>query len=244
LRKGEKGYFSLPNGRIIPKRRSVEKDYGFFDPPDVVWEKINYARWDYAENEDFYHLRDLALMCLLYMTASRVREICRFSNRHVKGPKAGTIKAPSVTKDQFVILGDLLAVRNLRVIKRRNVKSLSDYGHRPEIYLPLKGDLSVFTKPVVEYLEYLEPNEELFKFGGVRAYQIVTYCTGGEFPHYLREMGLKMWLRVYGFNIVQLQTFSGHKRVENLIRYLKEAEAKKAGRRAARMSFEDFRQKG
>lgn len=41
-------------------------------------------------------------------------------------------------------------------------------------------------------------------------------------PHYLREMGLKFWLRLYDKNIATLKDFSGHERYENILRYLGE----------------------
>jgi len=40
----------------------------------------------------------------------------------------------------------------------------------------------------------------------------------------LREMGLKFRLRLYDKNIKQVQDFSGHRSIENLLRYLAEVE--------------------
>ena len=234
MKKGAKGYFKSKT-IMIPKRRSVENDYKYFDPPRIIWEKINTNHWPYKTNRDLYWLRDLSFMCLLYMTCARVSELCRFKRDH--------IFAPSITKDQFVRIGDFLAIRNLRIIKRKKIVDLSDYPSRQEIYLPLKGELSIFTKPILKYLDKLTSNEELFKFRNVRGYQIVTYCTDGEFPHYLRDMGLKMWLRLYGLNVLQLKEFSGHKRLENLIRYLREAESEETMRKMLTIKLEDFEPK-
>lgn len=127
---------------------------------------------------------------------------------------------PSITTDQFVEVGDYLMLRRVPVVKRRDVAEISDYPLRNEIPLPLKGGLTVFTKPIVEYLEKLKPEEELFKFRRARGYYIVNHITG-EFPHYLREMGLKMWLRLFEKDLVRLQEFSGHATLENLARYLR-----------------------
>jgi len=221
----------------IPKRRSVEK-YKFFDPPRIVWEKINRRKWNYKTNREFYWLRDQAFMCLLYLSCCRISELVRWVKRDEDTGKVLIIK-PSVKKSQFVRIGDFLRVRGLPVLKRKEPKTLKEYPTRKEISLPLKGELSLFTKPIVQYLNILSEDEELFKFRRVRGFQIVKHCTG-EFPHYLREMGLKLWLRLYGMNITMLQEFSSHVTLKNLIRYLREAQSKEAERRLLTMRLRDF----
>ena len=63
-----------------------------------------------------------------------------------------------------------------------------------------------------------------------KRFQIVSHCTKlpgeeqGLMPHYLREMDLKFRLRLYDKNIKQVQDFSGHRSIENLLRYLAEVE--------------------
>ena len=215
----------------IPIKRSVEKDYPFYDPPEIVWNKINLRCWDYRRNADLFRLRDKALMCLLYLSCCRVSEVVRAE------VKAGYL--PSVRKSQFVVIGDFLMFRGVKVVKHKYVKkggrwvkieSVDDYPVREEIDMPLKGGLSKFTNVIVSYLEKLEDDEELFKFGPKRAHQIVKYCSG-EFPHYFREMGLKLRLRLFDKNIVQLQEFSGHKKLDNLVRYLREIEREESRKR-------------
>lgn len=193
------------------RKRSVERDYKFYDPPRRVYDKITKTSWEYKVRQEFYNLRDLALMCILYISTSRASEIVRSK---VKGGYS-----PSINKSQFVPIGNYLMLRMVPIFKRRNVEIIVDYPLRNEIPFPLKGGLTIFTDPIVSYLELLEDNEELFKFNRIRAWQIVNHITG-EFPHYLREMGLKMWLRIFDKDLVQLQHLSGHKRLENLAKYL------------------------
>lgn len=198
-------------------RRSVEKDYRFYDPPLEVWRKINHDKWNYKRDIELVK-RDLALMCVLYISCSRVSEIVRanFFNQH----------KPSITKDQFVQIGKFLMLRRVPVIKHKvnpvtykDIKRIEDYPFRFEVPFPLEGELTLFTTPIQNYLATLTDNQELFPFKRSRAFQIVHKCST-EFPHYLREMGLRLWLRLFSKDLVQLKGFSGHRRLENLARYL------------------------
>lgn len=176
-------------------------------------------------------------MCLMYLTTARVGELCRgkvsiideeeiLPNGKHKTLEHHIESLPSIKKNQFVMLNDnFIHIRSLRIIKR-HVKSVNDYSVRNEIKLPLKGELFLFVEPIVNYLKTLNDDEELFKFGTKRGFQIVNHITG-YMPHYLREMGLKFWLRAYDKNISTLKDFSGHERYENLLRYLTELQTDK-----------------
>lgn len=195
------------------KKRSIEKDYDFYDPPLRVWEKISGVSWKYKERKEFYETRDLALMCILYISTSRVSEIVRSI---VKGGYS-----LSIQKKHFIdnARKNYIMLRMVPIHKRMRIETIEDYPKRVEIPLPLKGGLTLFTDPIVKYLSLLEDEDELFKFRTRRAWTIVNFVSG-EFPHYLRDMGLKMWLRVFDRDIVRLQHFSGHKEIKNLARYL------------------------
>jgi len=187
------------------KRRSVERDYRFYDPPLEIWRKINLKKWEY-KREKQNQIRDLALMCTLYISCSRISEIVR--------SKLKNRENPSITKKQFVTVSNFLMLRQIPVIKRKG-----EYPLRYEIPFPLIGGLTLFTEPIEKYLATLTDEQELFPFHRVRAYQIINHCTG-EFPHYLRDMGLKMWLRIFNRDLVQLKSFSGHAYLQNLEKYL------------------------
>jgi len=208
------------------KRRSVERDYRYYDTPEVVWNKINGPAWDYGTRQNFYETRDLAFMALEYLSTCRVSELTRANL------KAGY--KHSVTKDQFHLNGSLLKFREAIILKRMEkvdgkwvgIRALEDYPKRREIPLPLEGGLSQFTNLIVDYLNLLNPTEELFKFKRARAHQIVKHTTG-EMNHYLRDMGLKLYSRLLDRNIKDLKEFSGHARVENLMKYLGEGQLEK-----------------
>jgi len=219
-----------------------------------VWEIINRRTWPYSSaNRWMLQIRDLAYMCLLYMGSFRASELCRADLSC--GPK------PSVNRNQFIIEKNFVRMRDAYVLKRREpvldeygenvfdengrpvyraIQDLENYDKRGEIKIPRVGSLALFSYPVVDYLEMLDPYDELFPFKYIRGYQIVDYCTTpvdkngevvldqdnkplrGKGQHYLRDMGLKLHSRLVNRNIKDLQNYSGHKRLENLTKYLAE----------------------
>jgi len=199
------------------KKRSVEKDYRFYDSPRVVWNKINGPVWDYGTRQSFYEVRDKAFMALEYLSTCRTSELCRADLK--VGYK------PSVTTDQFQIEENLLKFRNVIILKRA-VDNVTDYPKRNEINLPLDGGLSRFTQLIMDYLDVLGKKEELFKFRRGRSHQIIRHTTG-EMNHYFRDMGLKLYTRLLDRNLKDLKEFSGHARVENLMKYLGEGQLEK-----------------
>ena len=198
-------------------KRSVERDYKYYDSPSVIWGKIHGDPWEYGTRQGFYEIRDRALMALEYLSTCRVSELCRADLK--VGYKA------SVTADQFHLEGNLLKFRDVIIIKRI-VDKVEDYPKRNEIPLPLEGGLSRFTFLITDYLDMLGKKEELFKFRRGRAFQIIRHITG-EMNHYFRDMGLKLYTRLLDRNLKELKDFSGHERVENLLKYLGEGQLEK-----------------
>jgi hypothetical protein len=202
-------------------KRSVEADYRFYDPPEIILAKIRHPI-EYRRARDRLEVRDLALGSLIYMTTARITEI-------VGGPvKVGIL--PGITPENFVEDQAFLKVRNLPVIKQKfflrgdqwiQINGPEDYPRRVEIPLPKAGGLSIFTKYIARHLENVKPGEPVFNISSTRGYTIIKDRTG-EFPHYLRDMGLKLWYRLFSRDPFKLKEFSGHKRWENLERYMKE----------------------
>jgi hypothetical protein len=140
---------------------------------------------------------------------------------------------PSVTKNQFHTDSEYLHFREVIILKRRErdpvtgewgaVKEMENYPTRNEISMPLEGAFSIFTNPIIEYLDTLDSGEELFPFRYRRGWQIVSHVTG-EMQHYLRDMGIKFYSRLLDRNIKDLQDFTGHARIQNLSKYLGEGQ--------------------
>lgn len=220
---------------MATSKRSVERDYPFYDPPEVIWRKLHlneraYRTFKLEEDRENLRLRDKALISLLYLTCSRASEISRavITKANVR------FSMPSVQRRQFVQIGSFIMVRELRNMKVKHIKKAgkwkplehgSEYPLRPEIELPLEGGLAKFTKYTQQYLASIDkrPETELFPFDRKQTWRIVNDCTG-EFPHYYREMGLKLRLRLFDRDIAQLKNFSGHRRTETLMRYLTDSQ--------------------
>ena len=226
-------------------RRSVENDYKFYDSPRVVYQKITQRSWPYSvDNQERLSLRDLAFMCLMYGSTCRSSELCRYDKYNKEGTRL--FSKNSVDKSQFIIEDNLLKFREVIILKRSEpvlnergstlyidgkpqykiIEDLSKYPTRNEITLPLEGSFSIFTKPIIKYLDTLDQEQELFPFRYRRGWQIVNKVTG-EMQHYLRDMGLKFYSRLLDRNLKDLQEFSGHARIQNLMVYLGEGNLEK-----------------
>lgn len=220
-------------------RRSVEEDYKFYDSPRVIHEKITSKTWPYSNKPEYrqlseqYKLRDLAYMALMYASTCRASELCRFQRKD-KNTNEVEIYKPSVTRNQFHFSDGYLNFREVIILKRREldleteewvaIKDVENYPTRNEISLPLDGGFAeLFTNPIIEYIDTLEPEDELFPFRYRRGWQIVSHVTG-EMQHYLRDMGIKFYSRLLDRNIKDLQDFTGHARIQNLSKYLGEGQ--------------------
>jgi hypothetical protein len=154
--------------------------------------------WDYKTNMQRFQMRDRALVSLLYLGDFRISEVL------------------PLKKEQFTIYEDYVHVKSVLVGKRK--ANMVQYR---EAKLPLKGERAVFTRLIIEYLEYLQSEDRLFPFsltkrkypiknsfymtkdgtkkqrfsfqmiGTKRAYQIVKALL----PNYTQH-----WLRAFGYN--------------------------------------------
>jgi len=194
-------------------KRSVE-DYKHYTPPEQIKKLID-RPYGYHRMEGLLEARDRALLALLYITASRIREI-------VGGPTV-VGELPPVRAEQFSLRGSFLYIRGLPVIKHRfnkgkPITSVEEYPRREEIPIPLEGPLGWIGEYIENRLKTVKSGP-LFYITPVRAYQITRRKTG-EFPHYFRDMGLKLWFRLLG-DPWALKQFSGHARWENLEKYMR-----------------------
>ena len=175
----------------IPPRRTVSVDFDFYDPPDVIWHRINERTWPYQFKADLarakpenmgevmnhilevrerLEARDLALLCTLYLGTFRASEICRVTAS--AGYNAGV--KPSILAKQFVVVEPFLKLRDTITLKRLKydkptktwipITDFNDkkYRARGEINFPLKGPLSSFTKAIRKYVDRLGAEDEVY----------------------------------------------------------------------------------
>jgi len=202
------------------RKRSIERDYRFYDPPEVIRAKIEQPREKpYRRSADRLEVRDQALMALEYICAARVVEI-------TGGPvRVGIL--PGIQASQFYKTEDFLFVRNLKNVKHKFIKigvewvQIAHWHHYPtreEIPIPRHGGLAWISEAIEAQLDLI-PRGPLFQISPVRAYQVINE-RNGEFNHYFKDMGLKLWYRLFNRDAFRLKKFSGHKKWESLEKYM------------------------
>jgi len=161
---------------LIGVERRTLRDIKYRLTPYQIYDLITAKTWPYKTNPNFYHCRDRALMAILFISGGRIHETLRL----IKG------------QFDFKADPDFIIIRNFYVGKRKK-KTLQRYGQLlREVPLPKNPDaiLYRFTKLIVDYLNLLKSNDDLlFKFGRIRAWQIVNHCTG-RWNHWFRAMSL------------------------------------------------------
>lgn len=220
-------------------KRSVERDFNYYDPPEKVRAYIE-APGKYTRSKDRLEIRDRALMSLEYIAAARVVEITGGPTRityHEKNDKGEIINTqifdhelPGVQLAMFYETENFLYLRGLKNVKHKfikrgetwqPIKNWRDYPSRVEIPIPRHGGLAWISQHIEAHLDNVDKSGDVFNIGPIRAYQIINKKTG-LFNHYFKDMGLKLWFRLFGRDAFQLKKFSGHSRWENLERYMQD----------------------
>jgi integrase len=143
------------------KNRRTLKFIEYYPSPKELYQKlINAIGWDYKVNMEFYHARDRALASLTYLLGGRISEILRLQ------------------KNQFVIESDKVLIRGIQLSKSRYKNRPRREQFREEAWLPLHGERACLTGLVLDYLRLINEDDLLFKFGRVRAWQIISSLLG------------------------------------------------------------------
>lgn len=202
-------------------KRSVERDYNYYDPPEIIRKKIE-SPGSYGRSSQRLELRDKALMSLMYIAAARVTEIT--------GGITNGGELPGVSADQFYFTPEFIYLRGLKNVKKKFIKvgdswqpitNWRQYPNRVEIPIPRQGGLSWIGTHIENYLNDLKPRRDMFKISPTRSYQIVKQKTG-EFNHYFRSMGTKLWYILLDRNAFRLKEFTGHTRWSSLESYMRD----------------------
>lgn len=207
-------------------RRTIER-ITWYDSPSTIYENVLLnPGWSYRYHKQDYKIRDMALIFLLYISAARVTEIV--GGKVLIGNVVKKLEPLNV--DQFILEDKTLWIRGLKIVKQKYVKRGSrwlpvlearDYPERIPIPLFLDEEpFNKFTIIIKDHLEARPSGAPLFEMTRGRVNQIINEY--GQFPHYYRDMGLKLWKRYFENDSFKLKKFSGHKRWSSLEKYMGE----------------------
>jgi hypothetical protein len=161
-----------------------------YPSPREIYEALIYNQWPYKTNKDFLVTRDRAFCSLSYIVALRRSEVNRL------------IRSQFKTEEHQIILEAIKLSKAERHNKKTGESIMRKELYRKEAWIPLEGQRAQLGKIILNYLELLEPEQELFNFSptSTRPWQIVeTYTRGlagkqrGITPHWLRAYG-ENWL--------------------------------------------------
>lgn len=139
--------------------------------------------------------RDRALFVMAYVTAGRIREVIRKKDK------------PSIRKSDFQI--KIEEGRDILLINMRNQKHKSKKRKDIPVPLDLKEN-AIFWNMILEYLNTLSNNEELFPLSYQTAYDILTDKYHIDFnPHWIRHIRLTHLVTEYNYGGFQLMVYAG-----------------------------------
>lgn len=139
------------------------------------------------------NIKERALLILAYLSAGRIREIVRKKDR-------SSIKHSDL--NIVVEEGRQILIIDLRNEKNNNRK-------RKEIPVPLdiKENILLWNQ-LIEYLNTVSKDEELFPFSYQYAYERIVNLTSWN-PHWIRHIRLTHLVTFYGYKEYQLIRYAG-----------------------------------
>jgi len=167
------GNFS--KGETKMKTRRTIKDIKRFISPKEIYQKIMTGPdWPYKTGMEYYRIRDCALCSLIYLTSGRINEVLRITKSQFNFKE----------EPEFIIIKDFyISKRKARIIKRGDKKIIvPPINPRIDMALP---EYSKFTELALNHYNQVQ-TDLLFRFGRVRAWQLVRNKTG-LWPHYFRS---------------------------------------------------------
>lgn len=148
----------------MEKARRTLADIQNYPTVQELHQKILSKTIPYSFNQEYYQMRDKALLSITYLLAARVSEVLRLE------------------RSQFEIQKNMIIVHGIRCSKRKKRRFF-----REEAFIPLKGERKQLGILVLDYLKTVKKGK-LFKMTRGRAYQICRHILGIPI-HWLRAYG-------------------------------------------------------
>jgi hypothetical protein len=137
--------------------------------------------------------RDRCLLIMTYLTAGRIKEVIKKEGR------------TSIKKNDFKIIQE--DFKDILLIDLRNEKNRD--RKRKEIPVPLDiKENAILWNMMLEYINSLGNEDELFHISYQKAYEIIIKYTGWN-PHWIRHLRLTHLVTVYGYKEFQLVRYAG-----------------------------------
>ena len=171
----------------------------------IAWERQKGKDWTQVPNlasiksmaQKISELRTRALFVVLYLTATRLNEVC-------KKLRKKDIEFETINGKEVVIF-------RLTNLKNRTTKLKSNA-------IPLRQE-SELVKILKEYIELLGPEDLLFDFGSRRAEQLIAEEIDWN-CHWIRHCRLSHLVIYYQFDGILLMKFAGWSDLRMADRYL------------------------
>jgi integrase len=168
--------------------------------------------------------RDKALLCVLFLSGSRISEIVNHRKNYidkdghktffkVKGIRKYNIKfETNVRPDGSKV--NVMWFKNLRLLKKR-----TDKIETRSVPINMSKDAD-FVYPIYHYIKDMQPETPLFNYSRGYAYKVVRAYTGA-WPHYLRDLRVFDLMETYGWSETEVVTAMRWESYDELKSYLK-----------------------
>lgn len=193
------GLLEIQLTRIGFDHRTIA-DIPFIPTSQAVLKTLQNSKgWNYKHRQEYYSVRDRALVSLIYVGCLRISEV-------VKSPNSG-IKKEQI---KFSAKDGAYYIEGVKLVKekitRKGKKIPRKHTHRDQVFLPSVGERKPFTEMILKWIENVSDKEYLFDFGRVRAWQITRSLTG-QWNHYFRMIGENYLYPAWGKDVMSLSEY-------------------------------------
>lgn len=169
----------------------------------------------------YFGPREIAWFALLYLTGSRISELCNYVNRYdlakekFYGPKRRQFETEELVNSKGKVT-HWMRVNGLKILKTRG----KDGFKYRDIILSYEHDWE-FLQLVENYLNTLDYEDVLFKFSSEWGRKLFAPIDSFVWPHALRAMRTYDLRKIYGWKNEDIIHFIGWQNMNTIKNYLK-----------------------